>query len=82
MSVVPVSSPVPRTSSSISVAMLSKSAVSTGWKRMAACPRVVMLCSASSETYAVVRANSRSCAAIGLAFVRPSRLSRNPMTEF
>jgi hypothetical protein len=32
--------------------------------------------------YAVVRANNRSCVAIGLALVRPSRLSRNPMREF
>jgi hypothetical protein len=30
----------------------------------------------------VVRANSRSCAAIGLAFVRPSRLSRKPIRQF
>ena len=82
MSFVPVSSPVPRTISSISVTIPSKSAVATGWKTIADRPRVVMLWPVSRVMYAVVSANSRSSAAGGLAFVRPRRLSRKPIREF
>jgi hypothetical protein len=48
--VVPVSAPVPCSSSSISDTIASKSAVASGWKTIAATPLVSMPCPVDSVT--------------------------------
>src|SRR6185295_3071951 len=55
-----------------------KSPVASGWKTMPATPRVVMPCCASSPTYAVEMAKSRSGAG-PLTLRLPSSASRKPM---
>ena len=75
---VPVSSPVLFTSSSISATMPSKSAVPSGWKTIAALPAVLSPISVSSVTPAVLMANRRSGA--GPLILRlPVKTSRKPM---
>ena len=74
----PVSSPVPLTTSSMSLTMPSKSAVASGWKTIAAWPVVVSSSSISSLTYAVDIANSRSAAGC-LSSRLPRRMSKSPM---
>src|SRR3954454_15394684 len=75
--VVPVSPPVARTTSSMSLTMALKSDVASGWKTIAAVPRLTRSSSVSNVTYAVVIANSRSGA--GLARSRlPRMTSRKP----
>ena len=74
----PVSSPVPRTTSSISVTIWAKSPVASGWKTIAAAPRVLMPGAGLQRDAAVVIANSRSGAG-PLTLLRPSSASRKPM---
>jgi hypothetical protein len=76
---VPVSSPVARRTSSASLTIWLKSLVASGWKTMPALPVVSMPCCVWSATYAVDIAKSRSVFA-GLAVrLRPSSVSRNPI---
>src|SRR3954452_17091197 len=73
----PISSPVPFSTSSISATIERKSLVPSGWKTIAARPRVLMSCWVSRSTYAVVTANRRSGAG-PLTLRRPSSASRRP----
>ena len=77
---VPVSSPVLFTSSSISATIPSKSAVPSGWKTIADLPELLRPSSVSSVTPAVLIANRRSGA--GPLILRlPVRASRKPMAS-
>ena len=78
VSVVPVSSPVPRTTSSISLTIWAKSPVASGWKTIAAEPRVLIPGPVSSAIAAVVIAKRRSGAG-PLTLLRPSSASKRPM---
>ena len=68
----------PRTTCSMSLTIDSKSAVASGWKTIAAAPRLVMFSPVCSVTYAVDIANSRSGAGPA-SLRRPVRTSRNPI---
>src|SRR5829696_5434201 len=77
--VVPVSEPVPCTTSSMSRTICSKSAVASGWNTMADLPVLVRPSCISSVTCAVVIANTRSVGAACLIWRLPRRTSRKPM---
>ncbi len=70
---------MPRTTSSMSRTMLSKSAVASGWKTIAALPALLSPSSISIVTCAVVIANSRSVGAGCLSERLPRRTSKKPI---